>query len=533
MSKVYRVIAVIGSLVVVLAGTAAAGEGTRNASPGDPFAACVGVGTSPDGVNHPNTELEPWVAANPARPGNVVGTFQQDRWSDGGAKGLVASWSFDGGRSWSETPLPFSKCAAPFYGGAVLPYDRASDPWNDFGPDGTAYAVALGFNSTSNENAVGAATSSDGGVTWRNVRAIRADVDIDPNLGNDKESVTADPVHAAVAYVVWDRFDSVPCGPGARPATHAPRRERPARPARAAATTCYTAPTYFSRTTDGGVSWSKSTVIVPAAVNEQTIGNVIVVDRQTDVLYDFFLYIDTDNNFILEMVHTLGPGTARTLAWSAPVVIAVEDAPGVFDPRNADFLRTSQGDPAPAIDPVSGQLYVAWEDARFTGGANDQVVISTSPRGGAAWTAPKLVNPAADAAAFTPGIAVDDRGQVGVSYYALSRPLSRVPADVLPTDAWFARANGPSLQFGKREHLAGPFNSKAAPFAFGFFLGDYAGLTTLSRQDQGFLPFFAVTNCRDASCIAPGNPTGAPTGGSDPMDIVAVKLDQQGEGADK
>jgi hypothetical protein len=35
-----------------------------------------------------------------------------------------------------------------------------------------------------------------------------------------------------------------------------------------------------------------------------------------------------------------------------------------------------------------------------------------------------------------------------------------------------------------------------------------------------------VTNCKDTSCTALGNPTGAPTGGPDPTDIVAVKVDQ-------
>jgi hypothetical protein len=269
-------------------------------------------------------------------------------------------------------------------------------------------------------------------------------------------------------------------------------------------------------------------------VNEQTIGNVIVVDRQTDILYDFFTYIDIHNNFFVEMIHTLGPGTASTLAWSAPVVIATQDVPvGVVDPRTGEPLRTGAIIPQPAVDPVSGQLYVVWEDARFNNNPNDQVVISTSPRGGAAWTTPKLVNPPGDPAAFTPAVAVDNRGVVGVSYYAISSSLQGAPIDVLPTDFWFTQSEGPSLKFTKRQHLYGPFNIKAAPDSGGFFLGDYEGLTTIAQDNQGFLPFFGVTNCSNTRCKAVGNPTGAPTGRPDPTDIVAVKVDQQGEGGDK
>jgi hypothetical protein len=42
------------------------------ASHGDPFASCVGIGANSIGVNYPDTELEPWVAANPANRRNLL-----------------------------------------------------------------------------------------------------------------------------------------------------------------------------------------------------------------------------------------------------------------------------------------------------------------------------------------------------------------------------------------------------------------------------------------------------------------------------
>src|SRR5438876_8108444 len=94
-----------------------------------PYATCTIGGP---GTNYVNAEVEPYVAVNPANTSNIIGVWQQDRWSNGGAHGLVAGVSMNGGSTWTKVPLPFSQCA----GG--LDYQRASDPWVSFGPDGTA-----------------------------------------------------------------------------------------------------------------------------------------------------------------------------------------------------------------------------------------------------------------------------------------------------------------------------------------------------------------------------------------------------------
>src|SRR5215217_6808430 len=58
-----------------------------------PFPSC---NIGPGATNYLNAEVEPWVAVNPANPANIIGVYQQDRWSDGGARGLVASVTHDG-----------------------------------------------------------------------------------------------------------------------------------------------------------------------------------------------------------------------------------------------------------------------------------------------------------------------------------------------------------------------------------------------------------------------------------------------------
>ena len=114
-------------------------------SKGDPFAGCT-VGGTPTSVLYPGAEVEPSVTTDRSR---IIGVWQQDRWSDGGALGLVSAFSADGGDAFRSVPWPVSRCAR---GG--LPYDRASDPWVDFGPDGTAYGSALVFDAATPRNGV-------------------------------------------------------------------------------------------------------------------------------------------------------------------------------------------------------------------------------------------------------------------------------------------------------------------------------------------------------------------------------------------
>ena len=58
-----------------------------------PYASCSNAGQP--GTNFLNAEVEPQVAVNPTNSQNIVGVFQQDRWSNGGAHGLVAGFSSD------------------------------------------------------------------------------------------------------------------------------------------------------------------------------------------------------------------------------------------------------------------------------------------------------------------------------------------------------------------------------------------------------------------------------------------------------
>lgn len=278
------------------------------------------------------------------------------------------------------TPLPFSMCAP---GG--VPYERASDPWVSIGPDGTAYAISIAFN-PDNKNAVAAAVSRDGGQTWGNLNLIIRNDEPTLQFFNDKESVTANPVRAGVAYAVWDRLELPNSNPRANHHTAA-----------------YRGPTFFSKTVDFGKTWSTPSVIVNVPSRQQTIGNQIVIDSRNNqtTLYNFFNLISPPFSKSAGKVAFI-KSTDDGVTWTKPKIIANLKTAGVTDPNTGEVVRTGDIIPEPAIDPATGHLYVVWQDSRFNGGRFDEVALSASADGGATWSAPIRVNTPTGKPASTP-----------------------------------------------------------------------------------------------------------------------------------
>ena len=52
-----------------------------------------------------NSELEPFAATNPGNLADLVGAYQQDRWNDGGSRGIVSAFSANGGSTWTQTTV--------------------------------------------------------------------------------------------------------------------------------------------------------------------------------------------------------------------------------------------------------------------------------------------------------------------------------------------------------------------------------------------------------------------------------------------
>lgn len=160
MRKRTLLIQVVIVLTVVATTATLANAGTFTVAPltlisgPSPFASCTdGATGTPGETLYVNAEVEPWVDVNPTNPNNILAVWQQDRWSNGGAHGLVTGVSKDGGATWTRTFAHFSTCAGgnAANGGG---YERASDPWVTFAPNSDAYQISLSVDSNAIKSAI-------------------------------------------------------------------------------------------------------------------------------------------------------------------------------------------------------------------------------------------------------------------------------------------------------------------------------------------------------------------------------------------
>jgi hypothetical protein len=489
------------------------------ASPGGtPFApGCGGPGegfhtpSEVPGVVFPDTEVEPWIEVNPQDPQDIASFWQQDRWSDGGAHGLVAGVSDDGGATWSKTWPAFSNCA----GGTAANggnYERASDPWLSWSPFpsndmGTLHAISLSFDRSTAHNAILVSRSLDGGFHWSNPITVREDNSNSgplANLFNDKESITADPVTPNYVYAVWDRIES----PNNNPLTP---------PQAYAHALAWHGPIWFARSTDNGASWEEAhKIFEPEPSRVQTIANQIVV-LPNGRLVDGFAYLTGSN------AHGIPRGdNAATIVsddqgetWSSMRVIANMGDRGVRDPEPVvcpgdntpatPCLLVRTGDIVPdfAVDYANGYMYAVWQSHRsFTVrqlGSDlpvDDTILLSRSTDGRDWSDPIKVNHTPSGyneQAFTPSVDVAANGDVAVTYYDFRNDAAGGP---LSTDYWVAHCHATTSNCNttagwpvNQENRLTPtsFDMRGAPYAGGYFTGDYEGLDSFADT---FTPFF-------------------------------------------
>ena len=465
------------ALMVTATVVASAGASTFTVEPlvlasgPSPFAGCTIGGP---GTNYTNAEVEPWVAVNPTNPANIVAVYQQDRWSNGGARGLVTAVSHDGGATWSRTWAHFSFCS----GGTAAnggDLDRASDPWVTFAPNGDAYQISLSASADLLTSAILVSKSTDGGDTWSEPTTLVRETSAF-NF-NDKESITADPTNSNFVYAVWDR--------SRKPGENADFN--------ALHSFAFRGDVMFSRTTNAGASWEAPRRVFPTRnANLFTIGNQIVV-LPNGTLVDVFSLAQGSgrqgsvNPFTVSVIRS----TDKGVTWSQGIDISTEQTLPTLDPDTGAAVRTGGGLPDIAVDPSNGNLYVVWEDGRFSGGAHNDIAFSMSTDGGLTWTSPVKVNQTTNnAAAITPSVEVAADGTVAVTYYDFR---NNTPAAGVPTDYWFIHCHSTCTNAASwsEVHVAGSFDIETAPVARGYFLGDYEGLASVGND---FMPFFIQAN---------------------------------------
>ncbi len=464
---------------------------------GTPCGNEIAFSESKGSVNYPDSEVEPMVAVDPTNPMHLVAAYQQDRWNDGGDNGDVGVVSTNGGAKWalSATQAAFTICT----GGTL---DRASDPVVAFSSDGnTVYQSALAFNANGpafgGTSSVQVSTSADGGKTWNTPVIVKEDTST--TVLNDKDWITADPTNRLKAYVVWDRLVSPSVNANPTAFNHV---------------FAFRGPAWFSETTDGGASWSAPKIIYDPGEYDQTIDNEIVAPAAGPAagdLLDGFTLIRTKGGKGNHQSATYDVAMLRSTdggaTWSAPTIVSPLVRAEASSLSGQPY-RTGDVLPQFTTDPRNGNVYVVWQDGRFSSSGQPKIAFSQSTDGGKTWSTPIEIDQAPSSAeAFTPQIAVNSDGTIGVTYYDTENATSSNPGN---TDEFIVHCHAASVDCSSAANWAaggetllstsGSFDMMTAPLTpTGFFTGDYEGLTT---SGSTFDPFFVM-----AKPIATKGPT--------------------------
>ena len=144
---VFRLVAVALASALLAAAPAVAADydlsAPLNVSAGNSLAGCTAGASSDFASAYDGAEVEPQVAVNPLNPDEIIGAAQQDRWPDGGARGLTSWISEDGAASWAQLPdVPWSACQ-----GGPERFGRVTDPWVSYDGGGNAYFIGQPIDS--------------------------------------------------------------------------------------------------------------------------------------------------------------------------------------------------------------------------------------------------------------------------------------------------------------------------------------------------------------------------------------------------
>ena len=295
-----------------------------------------------------NAEPEMRSAINPTNARNIVGAYQQDRWNDGGARGLVSSWSKDGGQTWHPVSIPgVTQVLGRHLRSRLRPVGlvRAERrPLRDLAR----------FDAFDTHNAIIVNKSTTAARVGPGARDHRRRHERPRQGGDHRGPVRREPRVRRL---------------GPLPVAARPQRERPGQvPCRSRTSS---RPGSRARPT-AARRWEPARVAFNPGTHAGTIGNIVIVlpNGPTTCSTAWSSSPTTSRSSAGPRSRSSArPITASTWSKKATVIAQIDPGfHGATDPDNGHPIRGGEL-PDFAVDPHNGNVYAVWEDDSLTGSA--------------------------------------------------------------------------------------------------------------------------------------------------------------------
>ena len=438
---------------------------------GQAVGANANIQIDPDAGPAKLIQNETSIVLNPASPGNIVVTYN-DNPVAGSTFGLGVSVSTDGGGSWAAQQLT---APGAITGPSGLLMARVFDPVSAADRAGNLFAGYIADNGVGGDSGLYVELSTDNGVSWNPVlMPVSTDIPAAPGPPplsndplyrfNDKPHMVAGPAQSNTAvdhlYVTWikDRGFNMPT----------PDSD-----------------IYFSWSTNQGTSWNTPAAlptINDIGTNDLCNGpNMAVASDGT--LYVAWANVDVTNPQVGLSTLVIDTSTDGGITWGTDVTvqtILASPDPLTTMPGAPDAVNV-RSYPSIGVSPTNSQhVYVVYaSDPDGPGGGDEGDIFFTASTGGTTgpWSAPIRVNwdDTTLNDNFEPWLSVKPNGVIDIAWFDRRNDPNDANWEV-----YMSKSTDGGLTFSPNYLVSVPGQSFGTPNTLtnGVWMGEYLGIAT-------------------------------------------------------